>query len=72
MIAILLKWHQTISWTLGHGHGTEGRPYCRPWWVNEALYALAYTYAKRFEIPTVGEAARLTRIDHYGEFKDAL
>jgi hypothetical protein len=55
MIAIIPKWHQAISWKLGYGHGTEERPYSHPWWVNEALYALAYTYAMYVEIPAVGE-----------------
>lgn len=70
MIAIMLKWHQAISWKLGHSHGTKGRPYNRPWWVNETHYALAYTYAKLVEISPVGEAASLRLIDQ--EFKNAL
>lgn len=70
MIAIILKWHQTISWKLGHSHGTEGRPYNRPWWVNEAHYAIAYTYAKQVEISPVGAAGRLRLSDP--EFKNSL
>jgi hypothetical protein len=70
MLAIIL-WHQTISWELGYGHGTEGRPYSRRWWVNEALYALAYTYAKRIDISN-GEAATLRPIGQNEKFKNAL
>src|ERR1700687_943840 len=33
----ILRWHHTISWNLGYGHGTKGRQYSRPRWVNEAL-----------------------------------
>lgn len=46
MITIVLRWHQAISWKLGHRHARQGRPYSLPWWGNEAHYALAYTYAK--------------------------
>jgi hypothetical protein len=46
MIAIVLRWHQAMSWKLGHRHACQGRPYNLPWWGNEAHYALAYTYAK--------------------------
>jgi hypothetical protein len=52
MLAILLKWHQTISWKLGYGHARAGRPHRSPWWVNEALYALSYAYARHIETPT--------------------
>jgi hypothetical protein len=71
MLAIILRWHQTISWKLGYGHGTGGRPYSRRWWVNEALYALAYTYAKRIEISNE-EAATLRRIGQNEKLKNAL
>jgi hypothetical protein len=47
MVAIILKWHQTISWNLGFGHGKQGRAYRRPWWASEPIYALSYTYAAR-------------------------
>jgi hypothetical protein len=53
MIAIVRDWHQTISWKLGFGHGKEGRAYRRPRWVNEAIYALAYTYARHVKIQTI-------------------
>jgi hypothetical protein len=51
MIAIVLRWHQATSWKLGRRHGAQGKPYNRPWWANEANYALAYTYAKLIETP---------------------
>jgi hypothetical protein len=54
MLTTIVKWHQTVSWKLGYRHGIEGRPYDRPWWANEALYALAFTYATRIEKRTVG------------------
>ena len=56
MIAIILRWHQTISWKLGFGHGKEGRAYHCPWWANEALYALAYTCRRCPEIQAIQEA----------------
>lgn len=62
MIAVVLHWHRAISWTLGHEHGKQGRPYTRPWWVNEAYYALAYTHTKLIEIQPATEAG-LARID---------
>jgi len=62
MIGKILKWHQTISWKLGYRHGIRGRPYSRPWWVNEAHYALAYTYARHLENPNV-EVVTLGKID---------
>jgi hypothetical protein len=71
MLSMILTWHKTISWKLGYGHGTEGRPHCRPWWVNEALYTLAFTYATRIETPAVGETATLRRIDQSKGIKDA-
>lgn len=46
MIAIVLRWHKATSWKLGESDATLGRPYNRPWWANEAYYALAYAYAK--------------------------
>ncbi len=69
MISIILKWHLAMSWKLGHCHGTDGRPYNRPWWVNEAHYALAYTYAKFVESSPVEEAVNLRLIDQ--GFKNA-
>jgi hypothetical protein len=57
MIAIVLHWHRAISWTLGREHGKQGRPYNRPWWVNEAHYALAYTHAKLIEIQSATDAS---------------
>jgi hypothetical protein len=69
MIAIILRWHRAISWKLGRIDGQRGRPYNRPWWVNEAHYALAYTQAKLIEIRPSTEAS-LTLIDH--ELKNAL
>ena len=57
MISILLHWHRAISWKLGRSHGKLGRPYNRPWWVNEAHYALAYTHAKLIEIRPPAEAS---------------
>ena len=50
MIAILLRCHKAISWKLGQSDANRGRPYNRPWWVNEAYYALAYTHARLIEI----------------------
>jgi hypothetical protein len=67
---ILLRWHQTISWKLGYGHGTRGRPYSRRWWADEALYALAYTYARRIEILN-GEAATFRPSRQNEKFKNA-
>jgi hypothetical protein len=69
MIAIVLHWHRAISWKLGHSHGTRGRTYSRPWWINEAFYALAYTHAKLIEIPPA-RAASFKLIDQ--EIKNAL
>jgi hypothetical protein len=57
MISIVLHWHRAISWKLGRSHGKQGRPYNRPWWVNEAHYALAYTHAKLIEIRPPAEAS---------------
>jgi hypothetical protein len=70
MIAMVLHWHKAISWKLGRIHGIQGRPYDRPWWVNEAFYALSYTHAKLVEIPSAGKAVRLRPIGQ--EIKDAL
>jgi hypothetical protein len=72
MLAIIVRWHQTISWKLGYGDGTERRPYSRRWWVNEALYALAYTYAKRIEISNREAAASLGPIGLNEKLKNAL
>jgi hypothetical protein len=69
MIAIVLHWHRATSWKLGRSHGKQGRPYNRPWWVDEAHYALAYTHAKLIEIRPAAEAS-LTMIDQ--EVKSAL
>lgn len=64
MIAIVLRWHQATSWKLGHSHGAQRKPYDRPWWADEAYYALAYTYAKLIETPPAREAsARLREQD---------
>jgi hypothetical protein len=46
MFVVVLRWHKAISWKLGESDAVEGRPYRRPWWTNEAHYALAYSYAK--------------------------
>lgn len=53
MIVIVLRWHKAISWSLGESDATSGRSYSRPWWTNEAYYALAYTYAKLAEAEPV-------------------
>jgi hypothetical protein len=62
MIAILLRWHKAISWKLGQSDANRGRPYNRPWWVNEAYYALAYTHARLIKITPAGKGVspRLT------------
>ena len=63
MLTMIPMWHQTISWNLGYTQGTKGLPYSCPWWVNEALYTLAFTYATRIETPAAGETATLRRVD---------
>jgi len=45
IVIALLRWHKALSWKLGQGHATSGRPCSSPWWINEAWYVLAYTYA---------------------------
>jgi hypothetical protein len=72
MLAIVLSWHQRVSWKLGRDHGSEGRPYCRPWWINEAFYALGYAYAKYIEHPTADEVASPRLIDLSEKLKRAL
>jgi hypothetical protein len=62
MVAIILKWHQTISWNLGFGHGKEGRAYSRPWWVSEPIYALSYAYARRVKIQALDCPDSLRRL----------
>jgi len=53
----MLKWHQRISWKLGYRHGMEGLPYRRPWWINEAFYALGYEYARHIATQRHEDAA---------------
>jgi hypothetical protein len=48
-------WHQRISWNLGRHHAIKRLIYRRPWWINEAYYALGYAYAKYIENPAAKE-----------------
>jgi hypothetical protein len=70
MIAILLGWHKAMSWNLGQSDATRGRPYNRPWWVNEAYYALAYTHARLIEITPSGKGVSPWRTGQ--EIRNAL
>jgi hypothetical protein len=67
----MLKWYQRISWKLGHRHGMEGQTYHRPWWINEAFYALGYEYARHIETQRLEEAASPSPIDLNNETKNA-
>jgi hypothetical protein len=60
MLAQIRDWHQTLSWKLGYGRGKEGRAYTCPWWVDKAVYALAYMQGKGVEIPSQKDGKPLT------------
>ena len=51
MLAQIRDWHQALSWKLGYGRGKEGRPYSCPWWVDKAVYSLAYMQGRGVQIP---------------------
>jgi hypothetical protein len=46
MLSAIKNWHQTLSWKLGYGRGKEGRAYSCPWWVDKAVYAVAFMQGK--------------------------
>jgi len=50
-MGIVREVYRHLSWQIGFGHATSGRPHKCPWWADHMVYGVGYIEGKDVKLP---------------------